>query len=60
MILKSSHPGSDRTVAPCILEAKLDVIEITDLVDSALFNSWMRGSSGSSGRVAVVGSVNLV
>ena len=60
MIRKSSRSSPDFNVARRILEAKLDVVEITDLVDSVLFNSWIRSSSDSSGSVAVVGSVNLV
>ncbi len=41
-------------------ETKLDVVEITDVVDSVLFNSWTEGSYTSSGTAVVVASVNVV
>lgn len=60
MTLTGCRSNPDCDAARCILVAKLDGVEITDLVDSALFKSSLGGSSDSSGRAAVVDSVNVV
>lgn len=45
MTLTGCRSNPDCDAARCILVAKLDVVEITDLVDSALFKNSLGDSS---------------